>query len=76
MNPVGYLIKRPDGLEGERGVYYDYVLASNGIFIEAEGKLIAARVPVAECEVRGLAPLEPKVVRVMATSRSVSSTWR
>ena len=61
-SPVGYLIKRKGGLEGERGVYYDYVLASNGLFIEAEGKLMAARVPVAECEVRGLVPLEPKVV--------------
>jgi len=61
MRPVGYLKKQTDGLEGERGLYYDYVLASNGLFIEAEGKLIAARVPVAECEVRGLAPLEPRV---------------
>ncbi len=61
-NPVGYLKKREDGLEGERGVYYDYVLASNGLFIEAEGKIMAARVPVAECEVRGLAPLAPQVV--------------
>ena len=60
--PVGYLKKHKDGLEGERGLFYDYVLASNGLFIEAEGKLIAARVPVAECEVRGLAPLEPQVV--------------
>ena len=60
--PVGYLQKRPDGLDGERGLYYDYVLASNGLFIEAEGKLIAARVPVAACEVRGLAPLEPRFV--------------
>ena len=62
MKMVGYLAKHPDGLEGERGVYYDYVLASNGLFIEAEGKLMAARVPVAECEVRGLAPLEPTFV--------------
>lgn len=62
MRPVGYLKKHIDGLEGERGLYYDYVLASNGLFIEAEGNLIAARVPVAECEIRGLAPLEPKVV--------------
>jgi len=61
MRPVGYLKKQTDGLEGERGLYYDYVLASNGLFIEAEGKLIAARVPVAECEVRGLAPVEPRV---------------
>lgn len=59
--PVGYLVKHPGGLEGERGLYYDYVLASNGLFIEAEGKLMAARVPVTLCEVRGLAPLEPKV---------------
>jgi len=62
MKPVGYLTKYPNGLDGERGIYYDYVLASNGLFIEAEGKLVAARVPVAACEVRGLAPLEPKVV--------------
>lgn len=62
MKPVGYLVKHPEGLEGERGMYYDYVLASNGLFIEAEGKLMAARVPVAFGEVRGLVPLEPKVV--------------
>jgi len=62
MKPVGYLRKYQDRLDGERGMFYDYVLASNGLFIEAEGKLIAARVPVALCEVRGLAPLEPKVV--------------
>jgi len=62
MNMVGYLTQHPDGLEGERGLCYDYVLASNGLFIEAEGKRMAARVPVAGCEVRGLAPLEPKFV--------------
>ena len=62
MNPVGYLIKRTDGLYGERGMFYDYILSSNGIWIEAEGPLMAARVPVALAEVRGLAPLEPKVV--------------
>lgn len=62
MNPIGYLIKSPAGLLGQRGDYYDYVLASNGLFVEAEGKLLAARVPVFLGEVRGLAPLEPKVV--------------
>lgn len=60
--PVGYLRKFPDRVEGQRGECFDYVLAGNGLFIEAEGKLMAARVPVARCEVRGLAPLEPKVV--------------
>ena len=62
MIPVGYLRKYPDRLEGERGMCYDYVLASNGLFVEAEGNLMAARVPVARCEVRGLAPVQPKVV--------------
>jgi len=62
MKPVGYLTKYPDRLEGERGDCYDYVLASNGIWIETEGPLFAARVPVSLCQVRGLAPLEPKMV--------------
>lgn len=59
--PVGYLLNHAQGLSGERGVFYDYILASNGLFIEAENRLVAARIPVAECEVRGLAPLEMKV---------------
>jgi PRTRC genetic system protein A len=60
MKPVGYLVNHPEGLAGERGLYYNYILASNGLFIEAESPLIAARVPAAECEVRGLAPMETK----------------
>lgn len=60
VNPVGYLVNYPGGLVGERGIYYNYILASNGLFIEAESPLIDARVPAAECEVRGLAPLETK----------------
>ncbi len=59
--PVGYLMNHPGGISGERGLYYDYIFASNGIFIEAEGPLIAARIPVAECEIRGLAPIETKI---------------
>lgn len=61
MKMVGYLVNNPDGLSGERGVYYNYILGSNGIFIEAESPLITARVPVAECEIRGLAPVKTKV---------------
>ena len=59
--PVGYLINYPEGVSGERGLYYDYIMASNGIFIEAESPLIAARIPVADIEIRGLAPIETKV---------------
>ncbi|GAH85370.1 unnamed protein product, partial [marine sediment metagenome] len=60
-NPVGYLMNHPGGISGERGIYYDYIFASNGIFIEAEGPLISARILVAECEIRGLAPIETKI---------------
>ncbi len=61
MEMVGYLVNHPDGLSGKRGLYYNYILASNGLFIEAESPVIAARVPVKECKVRGLAPMETKV---------------
>lgn len=57
----GYLINHPEGLTGERGLYYNYILASNGLFIEAENPMLAARIPVVECEVRGLVPLETKI---------------
>ena len=61
MKPVGYLVKHPDGLSGETGLFYNYILASNGLFIKTESAIIAACIPVAECEVRGLAPMETKV---------------
>ena len=59
--PVGYLLNKQEGLLGERGLYYDYIVASNGVFIDAESPLMAARIPVADCEIRGLAPIETKV---------------
>ena len=59
--PVGYLTKYPDGVAGDRGLYYNYILAANGLFIEAESPFITARVPVAYCEIRGLGKLEPRV---------------
>jgi len=62
MYPTGYLINRKEGLFGTRGDYYDYVLAGNGLFVEAEGRLMAARVKVAPAEVRGLAPMDERLV--------------
>lgn len=62
MKPIGYLTNYPDGLRGERGIYYDYVFAGNGVFIEAEGPMLAARIPIEKCEIRGLAPLDARVV--------------
>lgn len=58
---VGYLTNQPEGLLGEKGIYYNYITASNGLFIEAENSLISARIPIAECSIRGLAPLKQKI---------------
>ena len=58
---VGYLTWHKDGLVGERGQFYSYLMAGNGLFVEAEGPLLAARVPVAYAPVRGLAPTAPKL---------------
>jgi len=61
MKMVGYLVNYPDGISGEKGIYYNYVLAANGLFIEASNPALAARVPVAECDIRGLAPIKTKI---------------
>lgn len=60
MKPVGYLFNRREGLDGEQGLYYNYVMASNGLFIEAENKLMEVRIPIAYCDIRGLEPLGTK----------------
>lgn len=62
MRVAGHLIRHPDRLEGTRGLWYDYVLAENGLFIESEGPLMAARILAEPFDVHGLAPLEPKLV--------------
>lgn len=61
MIPVGYLTNTAEGLAGEPSLFYDYILASNGLFIRARGPLLAATVRIAEAEVRGLLPLEERV---------------
>lgn len=65
VTPVGYLWSTKEGLTGTkegltgtRGTFYDYIVAESGVYIEARGPLLAARVRVAEAEIRGLAPLE------------------
>lgn len=59
---IGYLTNEITGLVGERGQYYDYVTAGNGVFIEVETELMAARVDVAPGKIRGLADLKSGVV--------------
>ncbi len=59
--PVGYLVNHPDGLTGSNGVGYDYVLGAGGLYVQSESAHLTARVVVAPCEVRGLAPVAEKV---------------
>ena len=60
--PAGYLIRHRDGLRGQRGIAYDYVMAGNGVWVESEGKLLAARALVAPAAIKGLPDLEPRLV--------------
>jgi len=55
MRPAGYLIHGADvGL----GAGYTYVMAGNGLFLEAENPLVRARIQIARAPIRGLPPLE------------------
>ena len=60
-SPVGYLVNHPDGLSGVQGIGYDYVLGAGGLYVQSESAQLTARVLVAPCEVRGLAPVTGKV---------------
>lgn len=61
MKTVGYLVNTKEGLDGESGLYYDYIMAMNGVFVRARGPLLAATVLISEAHVRGLLPLWEKV---------------
>jgi hypothetical protein len=49
------------GLQGDPGVFYNYILAANGLFVRARNAHLAATVCIASQGVRGLAPLEEDV---------------
>ena len=59
--PVGYLVNHPAGLTGLQGIGYDYVLGSGGVYVQSQGAHLMARVLVAACTVRGLAPVAEKL---------------
>lgn len=61
MKTVGYLINTSEGPAGEPGLFYDYILAGNGLYVRASSPQLRATVPVAPVTVRGLAPLEETV---------------
>ena len=60
-SPVGYLVNHTTGLTGTHGVGFDYVLGSGGVYVQSESASLTARLQVAPCEVRGLAPVAEKV---------------
>jgi len=57
MPLVGYRYFTDKGLQGEPGLYYDYVTGANGVFIRAENRFITAQIRVAEADIRGLQPV-------------------
>ena len=59
--PVGFLINRADGLTGSQGTGYDYVWASNGLFVQSKGDLIIARIRINNQPTKGLLPTEEKI---------------
>ncbi len=59
--PVGYLVNHSDGLTGSNGIGYDYVLGSGGLYVQSESAHLTARILVAPCEVRGIAPVAEMV---------------
>ena len=58
---MGYLVNHAGGLAGAHGIGYDYVLGSGGLYVQSQSAHLTARVRVAPCEVRGLAPVAEKL---------------
>ena len=61
MRPVGYLLNKREGLEGEPGLFYDYILAEDGLFIRAENPLIKGALGISPVEIKGLRPFEERI---------------
>ena len=61
MTPVGYLVNHPAGLAGSRGIGFDYVVGSGGLYVQSESAHLTARILVAPADVRGLAPVSEKL---------------
>ena len=61
--PVGHLVRHADGqLTGVQGTAYDYVLGSDGLYVQAKSELLSARIPVGQrIDVKGLAPVRTKI---------------
>ena len=59
--PVGYLLNHAHGLEGIQGPAFDYILAANGVFVQAANSLLTARIRIADVVIKGLTPVAEKI---------------
>ncbi len=76
---MGHLVNHHAGLTGIQGIGYDYVLGLGGVYVQSASANLTARVLVAPCIVRGLAPVSEKVTlpngRIPARLFEVGLRW-
>ena len=63
-NLIKYIIHQKPDLPPLEAIGYEYVLASNGIYVRAENRFIEALIPIVQAPagtVRGLHPLAPSI---------------
>jgi PRTRC genetic system protein A len=58
---VQYLIANAAELPPISSPLYEYIFAGNGVFKRAARKEMSAMIPVSECAIRGLVPVEPEL---------------
>jgi len=61
VKPVGYLLNKREGLKGDPGLFFNYIVSENGLFIRAENPLIKTTLCISPVEIRGLSPLKESV---------------
>ena len=58
---MGHLVHHRSGLRGAPGIGYDYLLGAGGLYIQCRSDQLSARLRLAACTVRGLAPLNERL---------------
>ena len=51
----------PSGPSGAAGIGYEYVLAAGGVYVQSRSDQLSARLRLAACAVRGLAPVDEQL---------------
>jgi len=57
MKMIGYLINTGTGPNGERGLAYDYIIAGDGVWLDAHNNHLSVLVPAAKGQIKGVPPL-------------------